>query len=99
MPLGWEPPSAVSEALLQVWEQMSECASLPPWRSMAEGRDHESGDSFIQVSDDDDRYEHVYVSRDSGPAFIADLDFIAAARNYLPVLIEEVHRLRLRLGE
>ena len=99
MPLGWEPPSAVSGALPQVLEHMSERASLLPWRSMAEGRDHESGDSFIQVGHDDDRDEDVYVSRGSGPASIADLDLIAAERNYLPVLIEEVRRLRSRLGE
>ena len=89
----------VSEALLQMLEQMSDRASLPPWRSMAEGRDHESGDSFIQVGNDDDRDEDIYVSRDSGPASIADLDLIAAARNYLPVLIEEVRRLLSLVGE
>ena len=89
----------VSEALLQMLEQMADRASLPPWRSMAEGRDHESGDSFIQVGNDDDRDEDIYVSRDSGPASIADLDLIAAARNYLPVLIEEVRRLLSLVGE
>jgi hypothetical protein len=36
----------------------------------------------------------MYVSRDSGPASVSDLDFIAAARNYLPRLIDEIAELR-----
>jgi hypothetical protein len=57
---------------------------------MVEGRDHESGDSFIQVGEDRDRGEDIYVTRDSGPANASYLDLIAAARTYLPLLIDEV---------
>jgi len=53
-----------------------------------------SGDSFIQVGRNDDRAEDIYVSRDSGIAGPAELDVIAAARTYLPLLVEEVIRLR-----
>ena len=35
------------------------------------------------------------MSRDSGPASTADLDFIAAARNHLPALIAEARRARI----
>jgi hypothetical protein len=74
--------------------QLSERAAPAPWRAMVEGRDHTSGDSFIMIGREDDRDEDMYVSRDSGPASSADLDFISAARNYLPRLIDEIHKLR-----
>jgi len=61
---------------------------------MVEGRDHVSGDSFIMVGSSDDRAEDLYVFRDSGPAKPADLDVIAAARSYLPLLVAEIRRLR-----
>ena len=63
---------------------------------MIEGRDHTSGDSFIMVGRADDRDEDMYVTRDSGPPSRPDLDFIAAARNYLPRLLDEIARLRGR---
>jgi hypothetical protein len=86
--------SGLPDGVLDELERLSEQADPPPWRSMVEGRDHLSGDSFIQVGRDDDRDEDIYVSRDSGPAGVGELDLIAAARNYLPALIAEVRRLR-----
>ena len=65
----------------------------PPWTALVEGHDHDSGDSFIMGGTPDDRREDIYVSRDSGPAIAADLDLIAAARTYLPLLVAEVQRL------
>jgi hypothetical protein len=82
------------DEVLDHLEQLSEAGDPPPWRSMVEGRDHHSGDSFIQIGRDDDRDEDMYVSRDSGPAQASDLDLIAAARNYLPILLREIKRLR-----
>jgi hypothetical protein len=35
----------------------------------------------------------MYVSRDGRTADAADLDLIAAARTYLPLLIQEIRRL------
>ena len=35
-----------------------------------------------------------YVTRDSAPAIPVELDLIAAARTYLPLLVAEVRRLR-----
>jgi hypothetical protein len=40
----------------------------------------------------------MYVIRDSGPAWPADLDLIAAARTYLPRLVDEVERQRKATG-
>ncbi len=61
---------------------------------MIEGRDHTSGDSFIMVGPAEDRDEDMYVTRGSAPASLADLDFIAAARNYLPRLLDEIEAIR-----
>lgn len=84
----------LSDEMLDHLEQLSERCDPPPWRSMVEGRDHESGDSFIQVGEDSDRGEDLYVTRDSGPADASFLDLIAAARSYLPLLIDEVRVCR-----
>lgn len=61
---------------------------------MVEGRDHVAGDSFIMVGHDSSRGEDIYVERDSGPADASFLDLIAAARSYLPLLIDEVRSYR-----
>jgi len=84
----------VSDDELDELRRLCTSATPAPWRAMVEGRDHSSGDSFIMVGGDGDRDEDMYVSRDSGPATASDLDFIAAARNYLPRLIEEITKLR-----
>jgi hypothetical protein len=85
---------AISDETLSFLEALSQRCDPPPWRAMVEGRDHVSGDSFIQVGEDSDRGEDIYVTRDSGPADAAFLDLIAAARTYLPILIEEVRAWR-----
>jgi hypothetical protein len=74
--------------------RLSNDASRPPWRAFIEGRDHTSGADFIMVGPEDDRDDDMYVSRDSGAASAADLDLIAAARTYLPRLLDEIERLR-----
>ena len=62
-------------------------AAPGPWISFVEGRDHDSGSSFIQTAADD-----IYLSG----ATVADQDFIAHARQDLPKLLIEVRRLRAR---
>lgn len=84
----------VPDEVLRFLEGLSARCDPAPWRAMVEGRDHESGDSFIQVGEDWDRGEDIYVTRDSGPADAPLLDLIAAARTYLPLLIEEVRAYR-----
>jgi hypothetical protein len=88
----------VSDAEIDELRRLGERATPAPWRAMIEGRDHTSGDSFIMIGRDGDRDEDMYVSRDSGPASASDLDFIAAARNYLPRILDELADLR-RKGE
>jgi hypothetical protein len=66
-------------------EARSAAATPGPWRSLIEGRDCDSGSSFIQTSADD-----IYLIG----ATQADQDFIAAARQDVPVLVREILRLR-----
>ena len=55
-----------------------EAATPGPWRSFVEGRDHESGDSFIQTAGED-----IYLSGGT----LADQDFVASARQDVPRLV------------
>lgn len=88
----------LTEAELDQIEQRCDAASKPPWQSFIEGRDHHGGDNFIRVGGMDDSEPDMYVSRaaDEGlvPASDADLDFIAYARQDLPLLLAEVRRHR-----
>lgn len=89
------PPS---EAVLDWLMTISSAADAAPWTSMVEGRDHDSGDSFIQVGMASRRGEDIYVFRDRQPAGPNELDVIAASRTYLPVLVTEIRRLRDQLA-
>jgi hypothetical protein len=84
----------LSEETLLWLDDLSQRGEPPPWRAMREGRDHTSGSSFIMIGSQEDRREDMYVTRDSGSASQPDLDLIAAARTYLPLLVAEVRRLR-----
>lgn len=83
----------ISGAELSAIQKRAEAASAGPWRSIVEGRDQPSGDSFIMVGLDDGQAD-MYVFRDRRPAAAADLDFIAAARQDIPRLIAKLRRLR-----
>lgn len=61
-----------------------------PWISHVEGRDHSSGSSFIQTGVGAVRGEDIELSGASAD----DQDFIARARQDVPLLLEEVERLR-----
>lgn len=64
-------------------------AQSTPWKAYIEGRDHESGSSFIKTGESDQRGEDLEILG----ATNADLDFIAHARQDVPRLIEEIRRL------
>lgn len=65
-----------------------------PWWSSWEGRDHQSGDSFIGTGPTDARGPDLYISADGRPAPVEVLDFIAHARQDVPALVAEIWRLR-----
>lgn len=56
-----------------------------PWISFVEGRDHTSGCSFIRTAGDDIELTG---------ASINDQDFIASSKQDIPLLIDEIVRLK-----
>ena len=70
-----------------------EAATPGSWKSYVEGRDHESGSSFIMVGSSAARGADIELSG----ATVADQDFIAHARQDVPRLLDEVERLRAQL--
>ena len=75
----------LNDQQLQEIECRVNAATAGPWISFIEGRDHSSGSSFIRTSS-----EGIELSG----ATQADQDFIAHARQDLPLLLAEVRRLR-----
>jgi len=71
-----------------------EAATPGPWRYMAEGRDHMSGDSFIRTGSPEDRHDDLFLTAGNQPASDADYEFIANARQDIPRLLTEIERLR-----
>ena len=66
-------------------KERCEKATPGPWKSYIEGRDHTSGSSFIRTAGEDIELTGATTN---------DQDLIAAARQDVPALIEEVYRLR-----
>lgn len=78
----------LSKSYLNEVKFRCESATPGPWISLIEGRDHTSGDSVIlrgQVGSSKDLYLI--------GATIADQDFIASARQDIPILLDEIIRL------
>ena len=67
-----------------------DAATPGPWEASIEGRDHASAESFILRGRKGFREEDLYLTG----ATIADYDFIAHARQDIPLLLEEINRLR-----
>ena len=78
----------VSEEELERIQRLCKAATEGPWRAWVEGRDHQSGTSFIETAGGDIEL--------SG-ATEADFDFIAGARQDVPRLLDEVRALRAEL--
>jgi hypothetical protein len=78
----------VTEEELKRIEARCEATTPGPWKSWVEGRDHESGEHFIGTAGED-----IYLTG----ATIADQDFIAAARQDIPMLIAAIRELQSRV--
>ena len=87
------PDDSLSDERLNEIERRCTEASPGPWLSFVGPAI--GGPDFIRISDQDDEPD-MYVDRDGKPASPADLDFIAHARQDLPLLLAEVRRLRER---
>jgi hypothetical protein len=109
----WQPKDIVVDVKIEKVEKMvlwtpidaeivamthrMNATSVAPWVSFIEGRDFESGSSFIMtgIAKGDNiwgktRGEDIYLTG----ATNADQDFIAHARQDIPMLIAEIERLR-----
>lgn len=64
-------------------------ATAGPWRAFVEGRDHTSGSSFIMTGSELNRG----LDLELYGLCEADLDFIANARQDIPLLVSEIRRL------
>jgi hypothetical protein len=64
-----------------------------PWKSFVEGRDHTSGSSFIRTGEGSSSGEDIELTG----ATAADQDFVAAARQDVPLLLKEVQALKALL--
>ncbi|MGD9965582.1 MAG: hypothetical protein AB7T59_03615 [Hyphomonadaceae bacterium] len=82
--------SKISETYIRELRSLLSKVSPGPWVSLVEGRDHTSGSSFIKTGADGDRGEDIELLGGSP----ADQDFIARARQDVPLLLDEVERLK-----
>jgi hypothetical protein len=78
----------LSTTYLNEVKKRCESATPGPWISHIEGRDHTSGDSVI-VRGINHSEEDLYLTGGTE----ADQDFIAHARQDIPILLEEIERL------
>lgn len=85
----------MTETELREIQARCEAASPGPWRACIEGRDHESGTSFVMTGEGPGRGEDLEIPA----ATTADMDFIAHARQDIPRLLAEVRRLCKLLGK
>lgn len=83
------PGQSVTVPLLREIRARCDAATPSPWRASVERRDHWAGSSFI----DTPRQQF-----EIDGATDADYDFIAAARQDIPTLLDEVERLRALLA-
>jgi hypothetical protein len=92
----------ISENELQEIVARYEATSMAPWVPFIEGRDCESGSSFIMTGIA--KGEHIWQAQRGEDIYLsgatnADLDFVAHARQDIPALIAEIKRLHLLLEQ
>jgi len=79
----------MSEAELRHMEQRCQLARPGPWVSFVAGRDQESGTSYVMTGPEDSPGPDLTLIG----ATAEDQDFVAAARQVIPRLLEEVRLL------
>lgn len=88
----------ITDRELATMKARLEATTPGPWTSYFEGRDHTSGQSFIQTATED-----IYINAEDyaggGGHYCADQDFIANARQDMPRLIAEVEKLQEQLRQ
>jgi len=79
----------LSDEYLNEVRKRCDAATTGPWLSYIEGRDHTSGDDVIKRGANGAK-EDLYLTG----ATKEDQDFIAHARQDIPLLLDEITRLR-----
>ncbi len=79
----------LSDEYLDEVRKRCDKATKGPWISFVEGRDFTSGDSFIGRGPSRSE-EDLYLAGGT----ISDQDFITIARQDIPLLLDEIERLR-----
>jgi hypothetical protein len=90
----------ISEAQPDLIAARAEAATPGPWEAFV--FPNPDDEDFIRVGGMDDNQPDLYLQHEppGGPRMAvpeADLDFIAAARRDVPLLVEEIRRLRAEL--
>ena len=84
----------IAENELDEIERRTSAATLGPWKAFVEGRDHTSGSNFIRTGGRNSRGPDLELTGGT----VADIDFVANARQDLPKLVAEVRRLQRLLA-
>jgi hypothetical protein len=82
----------LTDDMLREIEKRCAAATSGPWVSYVEGRDHQSGSNIIKTGAREGRRRGELEILGASPA---DQDFIAHARQDVPLLLAEIQRLRL----
>ncbi|MBI4924129.1 MAG: hypothetical protein HY834_20530 [Devosia nanyangense] len=82
--------NGLSDADIATINERTKRATKGPWKSFVEIRDKISGSDFIMTAGED-----IYISGGT----IDDQEFIAHARQDIPILLEEIRRLKLIVAE
>lgn len=80
----------IEENELKKIEERCKSSQSGPWKAYIEGRDHSSGSSFIMTGNESNRGEDIEMLG----ATIEDYDFIANSKQDIPILIDEIRRLK-----
>lgn len=79
----------IPDEVLAEIRQRCDRATPGPWKSFIEGRDHTSGSHFIKVGSGENRKDDIELTG----ATLDDQDFIAAARQDVPLLLDMIEYL------
>ena len=80
----------MTEEELQEIELRESKTQSGPWKAYIEGRNHESGSSFIMTGIGGNRGDDIELNG----ATMADYDFISNAKQDIPKLIAEIRKLK-----
>ena len=85
----------LSKEYLAAVRQRCDATTKGPWVSWVEGRDHSAGETVITRGEFDEGEEDLYLFGGT----VADYDFVANAKQDIPLLLDEIERLLKLLAD